>query len=209
MRWIVFLGGSIYFFLVKPTTGIAEDLFFPSYRVLQKTLSSYVENSSNRVFLVTRTMNDRDFAETLISARKRGVDVKLLLGPLRKETKGATSVLNMLTVNDILFKFDRDLRVETTAALLFDDRLYWVKTLLGDQASHSPLILESIENRRKVEAFKRYFDTHWGQLDSSSLAQLEWDQLPSVYNYKTQKKVRADPHLTKKLPKNLKSELRE
>ena len=196
--------------LLGEATGTTSQ-YFSSYADLQKKIIELVSDAKQRVWVASRWLSDQRIADALFSAHHRKTEVKLLLANSETRSLNARTILMLLKAENIPFFLDRHLRAESTTAILVDQHLLWVDTILGENSEALRYSLQYLENEAKIKSFSKYFISHsspdlTANLDSDTQPsqiqgpQNEWEQLPTVFDYRKHPEGQA-PEKHRTLPK--------
>ena len=191
------------FFFVSPVHAKPDAcLEFASYKDLQSYLEVPIKLAKFRIWLTSREFNDQDLAQNLFDARGRSLDIKLLLASVPAHLQKAYAGWK---TQGLFYALDQELRLEHTSALLCDQTLYWVSSILRDPSRGYFFTVQVYKDPGKVRVYERYFQARTLSASLEDQHRKEWEALPSVYRAGERKEdYDANPGLPKRLPKHTK-----
>ena len=160
--------------------------FSPQDKPVANAVLPLINKAEKYIYIPSFVLTDRKVTEALISAKKRGVDVKIIIDALNASVKHSKH--NELRNNGILVKTENYAGKMHSKSMIVDDKYIIVGSMnfsySGENKNDENLVL--IENSEIAKFYKKFFLHQWQKIDDKWLkynARAEgFDSIGSCYD---------------------------
>ena len=146
-----------------------EIYFSPKDKALTNGVLPLIEGAKNYIYLPIFVLSDKRVAEALISAKKRGVDVKIIGDALNSSVKHSKHTL--LRNAGIMFKTENYAGKMHSKSMIIDDMYTVIGSMnfsnSGENRNDENLII--IKDPKIAKFYKDFFIYQWGKIDNKWL----------------------------------------
>lgn len=153
---------------VKVGQAILTPYFSPKDKILTTKIIPEIKNAKKYIYISSFITTDKELANELINAKKRGVDVKLITDATSARNK--YSVHSLLRKNNILVKTENFAGKMHSKAIIIDDRVAFVGSMNFTKSGN----IYNDDNCLKIENTKLISDLRTGFLKI-------WLAIPNKY----------------------------
>ena len=150
----------------KITVGnsVVSAYFSPQDGTIDNVIIPFINNAKNYIYIPCFVITHKKLAQALIDAKKRNVDIKIILD--------ATNANNKYTVHETLRQNNIDVKVENYAgkmhskSIIIDDKYVFVGSMnlskSGNSRNDENVLL--IENSEIAKYYKHFFNYIWNKI---------------------------------------------
>ena len=144
-------------------------LFSPKNKTIEKFILPLIDNSKHYVYVPTFTLTHKKFAEALIAAKKRGVNVKVIVDATKPSTNN--SYIKVLRDNKISVKTENYAGKMHSKSIIIDDNYIVIGSMnftnSGENYNDENSLI--IEDERLAKYYKGFFDYYWSKIPDKYL----------------------------------------
>jgi phosphatidylserine/phosphatidylglycerophosphate/cardiolipin synthase-like enzyme len=156
---------------IKTQDSIISVFFSPKSNTYQQGIKQLIQNAKKYIYIPIFYLTHKDLAKELINAKKRGVDIKIILDATAARNR--YSVHKILRKNQILIKVENFGGKMHCKSIIIDDKYFITGsmnlTLAGNQKNDENTLI--IQNQRLAKQYKRYFLKIWKSIPNRFLYQ--------------------------------------
>ena len=151
-------------------SGTNIDIYFsPQDKCITKALIPLINNAEQYIYIPTFVLTDRNITSALIAAKKRGVDVRIIIDALNASVEHSKH--KALRNGGILVKTENYAGKMHSKSMLIDDKYTIVGSMnfsySGENKNDENLII--IQNSQMTKAYKEFFLYQWNRIDDKWL----------------------------------------
>ena len=146
-----------------------EIYFSPKDKALANAVIPLIKNAKNYIYIPIFVLSDKRVAAELISAKRRGVEVKIIGDALNASVKHSKH--NELRAGGIMFKTENFAGKMHSKSMIIDDTYTIIGSMnfsnTGENKNDENLIV--IKDSRIAKFYKDFFLYQWGRIDNKWL----------------------------------------
>ncbi len=151
-------------------SGIHLDIYFsPQDKALKNAVIPLINSSKNYVYIPAFLVTDREMTEALINAKKRGVDVRLIVDALNASAKHSKH--NLLRNGGISIKTENYAGKMHSKSVIVDDKYVIIGSMnfsnSGENKNDENLVV--IRSSEMAKFYKKNFLYQWDKIDNKWL----------------------------------------
>ena len=154
---------------IKVANVILDIYFSPQDKTITKVILPLIRNAKNYIYIPTFVLTDYKVTEELIKAKKRGVDVKIIIDALNASIKHTKH--NNLRLGGVLVKTENYAGKMHSKSMIIDDKYTIIGSMnfsySGENKNDENLVL--ITDTKIAKQYKNFFLSQWNKIDDKWL----------------------------------------
>lgn len=151
-------------------SGTSVDIYFsPKDKSITKALIPLINNAERYIYIPTFVLTDRNITSALIAAKKRGVDVRIIIDALNASVEHSKH--KELRNGGILVKTENYAGKMHSKSMIIDDKYTIAGSMnfsySGENKNDENLLI--IQNPQMTKAYKAFFLYQWSRIDDKWL----------------------------------------
>lgn len=151
-------------------SGISMKIFFsPQDKTVTNALLPLINNAKKYIYIPIFVLTEKQIAESLIKAKNRGVDVKIIIDALSASNKHSKH--ETLRANGVLVKTETYAGKMHSKSMIIDDEYVVVGSMnfsnSGNNYNDENLVL--IKDKNIAKFYKEFFLSQWDKIDNKWL----------------------------------------
>ena len=151
-------------------SGISMKIFFsPQDKTVTNALLPLINNAKRYIYIPIFVLTEKQIAESLIKAKNRGVDVKIIIDALSASNKHSKH--ETLRANGVLVKTETYAGKMHSKSMIIDDEYIVVGSMnfsnSGNNYNDENLVL--IKDKNIAKFYKEFFLSQWDKIDNKWL----------------------------------------
>lgn len=151
-------------------SGISMKIFFsPQDKTVTNALLPLINNAKSYIYIPIFVLTEKQIAESLIKAKNRGVDVKIIIDALSASNKHSKH--ETLRANGVLVKTETYAGKMHSKSMIIDDEYVVVGSMnfsnSGNNYNDENLVL--IKDKNIAKFYKEFFLSQWSKIDNKWL----------------------------------------